>query len=170
MGALSWIRRKVYGPRREIFRYWDGSGYQWADPIAVHQTLEKEGGDWQGLLRSLDLAEKYKDKPEVSDKLRTQMDDTVGVVVELAATIRKAFNVAKLHTGASGKVYGLADAECLNLLADFMVWLADLETEYLPLHSPPKAAPLRSAEDEDTGEFQAIGPSAPSTLPETASA
>lgn len=118
MFLLAWIKTMIRSflslllpaepPRQSIFRYWDGTKWSFADPIVVLRNIN--------------------DDPDFSyDKhwlaaVQGNVDD-VGVV---AKAVYRAFPATPLVSGnADGK--GLTEAECVNLLADFLYYCEEVK-------------------------------------------
>ncbi len=91
--------------RQSIYRYWDGLKWSFADPIAVLRTINND--------------------PDFSfDKhwlaaVQGNVND-VGIV---AKAVYRAFNALPLD----GKGNGLTEAECVNLLADFLYYCEEVK-------------------------------------------
>lgn len=106
---------------REIFAFWDGCRERKADPLAIWRALN--------------------DHPQfvVDQHLpAVERGDLAAIGITVNA-VRGAFGVATLEGG------GLTDQECLELLAGFLLWVADQKksTNFPPIL--PSATALESS-------------------------
>jgi glutamate/tyrosine decarboxylase-like PLP-dependent enzyme len=91
--------------RRSIFRYWNGKKWTFADPIAV--------------LRSINNDPDFSYDKHWLAAVHGNVDD-VGIV---AKAVYQAFNATPLDD----KSNGLTEAECVNLLADFLYYCEEVK-------------------------------------------
>ena len=119
---------------RRIFKYHDGWGWRWADPIVLQRELDKAGGDnWTAHLDILRLVCKQ-DASKLSPTLAAEQDKASDEAIEaLAGIVRKAFRVQEVNRDG----YGLTEAECINLLAQFLTWMSEAEEDARPFPSSP---------------------------------
>lgn len=145
MRLLRWLFGRN---RRDIFRYWNGVQWLYADPLYLLRDLE-DAGEWQGLIQKAVTALSV-DPNKLSPALRAQVADKAGLVGELAEVVRDSFQVPPVGVGDDPR--GLTDLECVHLLADFLVWCTKAGRDFRPLLNLP-ARPANSPEDSDTGEY-----------------
>lgn len=140
-----WLGRRT----REIFRFWDGRRWRYADPLAVARALENnERFDWTthpALTATGDL-----------DALKVTAD-----------AVREAFALP-LFDGR----HGLTEGECLSLLADFTDYLDSLKKNTSPSPMWPVStasddpSPTKSSSDSGSTVTEAT----PEPLPESGTA
>lgn len=147
MRIWAFLRRLMGGrsARREIFRYFDGQAYRYADPLLVLQALDATE-DWQELIQAAIISTSV-DPAKLSPVLRAQVEDKSKLIGDLAGVVREVFGLKVL--GPDG---GLTQLECVDLLSDFLAWCASTSRDYRPLLNLP-ARPATSPEDTDTGEY-----------------
>lgn len=153
---------------RAIFKYWTGSAYRWADPFEIQRALEKHGGKgWMSMLRGLDAGGGIK-LEKMSEPVRTAVVESFHhAVKQVADLVRLSFHVqpiGSISAGSKVAVTGLTDSECVDLLASYLDFLADLEDEFRPLLLPPMEEPAPPSEGDDSTIEQSSG------LPETGNA
>lgn len=149
--SLSGKRGGFSDRERAIFEYWDGSKWQWADPFQIQRDLEQHGGKgWTDYLSGLSVGGGV-ELDKMSPSIRQAVVDNFHFAVKtIAELVRKVFHVSFLRS-LDGKPVGLSDAECVDLLADYLDFVSKLENEFRPLLLPPMAADQPSAEDSITG-------------------
>lgn len=137
---------------RLIFRFFDGSEYRYIDPLEVFRVLE--ACKYESILNRLSI---FAQGVSIeSDTLKKQLGDPMTISAELADVARKAFGVAKVSS-QGGKVTGLSDLECCDLLTEFIGWSGDLMEEFRPFLKWPISSPDGSERLEDTGEYVPLG-------------
>jgi hypothetical protein len=140
---IGFLRRWLSGQsRRRIFRYFDGRSWRWADPIVLQRELDKAGGDgWTHHLDILRLAAKPP-LDTLSPTLADEQNKAAEEAIEaLAAIVRKAFSVQPVNHDGDG----LAEAECISLLAQFLGWMSEAEADARPFRSSPGSMESRPA-------------------------
>lgn len=129
---------------RMVFRFKDGTRRRCADPIVVERGLiESLGRDWRSVL--MDLA-----RPAPDGLVGEQREEAESRSEELRAKVLKAthraFGVEPLHE-QDGRVVGLTEVECFDLLGGFVRFCNDLVRLARPFASaqsrasPPSAGP-----------------------------
>lgn len=96
--------------QRGIFRFWDGSHWRAADPLAVFRALDEH----PALVQDLHYRQADDQNPQA-----------IGIVAD---AVRLAFGVKKIEDG------GLTELECRNLLIDFYAWTDALKKN---IKAPP---------------------------------
>jgi len=135
--------------QRRIFPYFDGTAERLGDPLEIQMAL---GAACPDLGRHLKAVRASATVPaDVRAKLAAaEGDGPAPVAVDLAAktyesvkalvaATRTAFGVAEVTADAAapGGFRGLTSAECLDLFARFMAYVAELEAAARPLASSP---------------------------------
>jgi hypothetical protein len=125
-------RRKA----RAIFSYWNGREAVWADPIVLQRDLDKHGGEhWTAHIDYLRLACRMEGK-DLSTPLAAEQNKAAEEAIEaLAVLVRKAFGVETIKDAG---IRGLTDAECIDLLAEFMAWMRQAEEDARPFRNSPR--------------------------------
>jgi hypothetical protein len=139
-GAVTHAIRRMCRSRREIFRFWDGSKWRWADPIALNRELDKAGGEhWAAHLDVLSISfriDELKLDPNMQRNQATALDESTQDLVRI---IRTAFALPAFDPRSG---LGLTEAECIDLLAGYLHWMAQAESDARPLpSSPPPTGP-----------------------------
>jgi hypothetical protein len=140
-GLLFWILRSLLGwlrrPRRDIFPYYDGHRRRWADPIALNRELDKAGGEhWAAHLDVLSISSKVDELKLDPNMQRAQARAFDESTQDLVRIIRTAFALPAFD---SHRGIGLTEAECIDLLAAYLNWMAQAESDARPL---PSSSPL----------------------------
>lgn len=145
-GLFGWLRRR---PKREIFRFFDGTHERSADPIKV--------------LRS--IAADHEFNPESHFDL-AQAGDLEAQAVTIAAA-RRIFALAEF-SDVDGRAAGTTDGEALGILSDFAEYVATLKkstngppTLLSATESAPSAASTTNAPSGSGSTLDEPRPAAP---------
>lgn len=126
----------VFRPKeRLIYSYWDGERNRKGDPLELLRRLN----GYEGLALKEDAQLAFGSTPEAPRALG-----------RLVGAVREIFGVKRLDDG------GLAEAECLGLLVQFLQFITEVQSDAAPLPSsaPPTAgpeAPSTTAASRDSG-------------------
>ncbi|HEY1601733.1 MAG TPA: hypothetical protein VGG64_19185 [Pirellulales bacterium] len=147
MSIFDRFNRQPTNRQREIFRYWDGTKERGADPLVVLRALVTDS--------EFDI----KTDPELAAQgIADATDRTL-------KAIRRVLSVRPWETLACGKEVGLTDAETLELLSDFGLYLDGLKknssltptsqpatgsTDSVSPNPPPDAQPMSESSDSDS--------------------
>lgn len=140
---------------RKIFAFHDGKRRRWIDPLVVVRDLDRLGGkEWGSLftVASVPLGDLFGKMPAEAQAIATR--EANDATAELAALVRNVFKVSPLDdTGC--RPDGLTEAECLNLLAEFIAFLSNLAEEARPTVSLPlpfqESRPASSTTESSAG-------------------
>lgn len=143
---LGWFLRRL-GLRagRAVFRYWDGSARRVGDPVYLERALRQRAGErWPTLVElvhkaSLDPA---KHSGPVVAMARQKGEEAF---VSLVDVVRHVFGVKPIDQG------GLTEAECLDLLAEFVVTVGRLVEAARPFSRPAWSGPPSDAPAPTSG-------------------
>ena len=139
---LSALYRRLFGPSRGIFRFWDGQRYRAVDPFVILANIEAD--------HELNLE---------LDSALVLAGDSAAIARTVRAT-RRAFGVKDFASG------GLLEAECLELIGDFYDFLGALKknTSASPTLSPPTQESSSASTDPlpSPGKSSSDSPKTPS--------
>lgn len=156
---LRWFTR-LWRRDDGAFRFHDGVKSRKADPLALWREMERYGGaEWVSSLKTLFIDPSGLD-PEELYRLHPARQLAVET---LAVLTRKAFVIPSLDEG------GLADAGVLQVMADFMAAVMEIEAEFRPfvIWSPPVSRFRYPATDEASSPSPSPTDSADSANPES---
>lgn len=135
--------REMYRPReRLIYRYNDGVKDRRADPMVIQRELAK--------CEALDLEIKCLGLQTPEAALRS-----LEAVGNVTGYVRTAFSLPLFEDG------GLSEAECIELLNDFCLFVADLKKK--ASSSPTCSTPTEPAFSGDTDSLTRFGVASTST-------
>lgn len=122
MFFLGSVRRWLRDRHRNIFRFWDGARYRYADPVAIGTRLEELDPDYQDLLDV--LAKKPLDLPvgPVRDDLVKRQHEAIKKLADLA---RRTFDIPPLSETGEGMSLG----ECVGVVVRYFVFMEGLARE-----------------------------------------
>lgn len=128
---LGWLLRRL-GLRsgRAVFRFWDGSRYRVVCPVRVHRELRTRMGErWPVLVDLIHKAtlDPAKHSPTIVAQARQRGEEAF---LAIRDSVRVVFEVKPLEQG------GLNEPECLDLLANFVVYLGRLTEAARPFFPP----------------------------------
>lgn len=127
---FGFIKRWRMNRGRAIFRFWDGSMDRAADPMVIYRALvEHPEFDWEKTPELIEID----DARIASDATRIE-----------AAAVRQAFGVPSLAEG------GLTEAECVQLLTQFTLWLGQKKSSSSPSPTLPAATEPKSSDPSTT--------------------
>src|SRR5262245_62870474 len=129
--------------KRKIFPFHDGERERKADPLVIQRSLHRRlGRKLDEHLKALGAVARLPEMflKELTEPVMDDMRSKEHAAVEaLAAAAREAFGVKSLEDG------GLADGECLDLLAAFLEKVQQWEDEARPLPDSPGSSPSTTA-------------------------
>lgn len=136
---LNWLRSlwsRDHSPKRLVFEYSDGTRTRRADPLAAFAAFESACPDFEEQLKALDEPTGVALPPgAVAAALKTGRADALK---KLLAATRAAFGVKPLDDAG-----GLTEAETLQLLTRFFVWMGEAARDARPFSdSRPRASPV----------------------------
>lgn len=139
---LARLYRRLFGPVRGIFRFWDGQKNRAVDPFVILASIEAD--------------------PELNleiDSALVVAGDSAAIAKTVRCT-RRAFGVKEFSQG------GLLEAECLELIGEFYDFLGALKknTSLSPISSPPTESmpsPASTDPDPTTGRLSSDSPKMP---------
>lgn len=145
--VLQLLRRWLWRRRRAIFRYWDGATHRFADPMAVYRALvQSPRFNWEVHPALVDLGDL----------------DALAITAE---AVRDAFNLPAVSHG------GPTEAECVQLLGEFVAYLNALKKNGSPSPTLPEpteppsstgATTVTSGPSDSGSTYIASKPAAPS--------
>lgn len=146
---IRWLKR-LFGfgqpwsnAERSIYRYWNGKEWIWADPLEIQRKLTEVGGDdWQEWFTPIRMAWSLPSSTGAAMR-KLAAKESAFAVRKLVEMTRKVFDLIYLHpkTGV-----GLIDSEVLEILYDYMAFIAELVSEVGPLaDSLPSTEPAASS-------------------------
>ncbi len=147
LGRLSnWWRRR----KRLLYRYDNGTGYVWADPIAVGRLLEKHEPDFFGLIKTSQQNPEELPPGPLRAGAKTQRDEATERLIVLSCRV---FGLTR-PTGAVIGPGQVGDSEALGVLIGYFAYMEDLAdaadfTSRPPgsdVSSPPASTTASSAE------------------------
>lgn len=113
---------KYYRDRaRSIFHYYDGTKWQRADPVVIGTKLDEVCPKYLDLLATVQMKPSDAPPGPVRDSVVTQRRDAA---LKLADAARTVFGLVPL----SGRV-GVTTAECVDVIADYFMFMEGLATE-----------------------------------------
>jgi len=135
--AVAHAFRRLCRRRRLIFRYWDGLRGRWADPIALNRELDKAGGEhWAAHLDVLSISARIDELKLDGNMQRNQAKALDESTQDLVRIVRTAFALPAFESSSG---LGLTEAECIDLLAGYLNWMAQAESDTRP--SPSSSPP-----------------------------
>jgi len=151
---FQFLKRKWSRGRKQIFQYWNGQAWCYADPMVVLRGLQDHPTfNW----------ERY-------PVLVTKGD--LGALKVCADAIRDVFGIDPFN-GVTGR--GLTEEECLGLLADFSAYTSGVKKNGSPSPTPSVSteqessvtttAPTTNATSDSTSTSTDNEPVLPSALP-----
>ena len=150
-----WLKSLI-GTNRQIFHYFDGHQWRYADPIVIDRAMSEALPGWGKILKLLQIPEVEGGiPPELAGKtIETQTES----LKKIEAMVRKAFEVEPI--GKDGR--GLSVIGCLDLLNNFIAYGGELVDAAGPLSQSP-------GHSEASPAGPASANSADSTSPDTKS-
>lgn len=121
--------------RRDIFRYWDGKRYRYADPLVVWQKL------WSDT--TVD--------PNIDFQLATGIDSDGNSVEYESDAERRVLEMIRNLFGVrqwTESEYGLTVRETFTLMWEFLRYINDLKKKHAPLRIPSQPSDSKSSEEE----------------------
>lgn len=114
-GFLQSIKRKWLRGRKQIFQFWDGQSWRYADPMVIVRGLQDHPTfNWE------------------RDPVLVSTGDLSALKV-CADAVRDVFGVTPFD-GSTGK--GLTEGECLGLLSEFSAYLGAVKKNGNPSPTP----------------------------------
>jgi hypothetical protein len=98
---------------RMIFRYHDGERVRYADPIVLQIKLEEEALEWEEFVN-------------LQQKMEQTGQADMAALSKMISIGRKVFDIQEVHE-VDGKLVGKTLLEVLDILADFMLFIASLK-------------------------------------------
>lgn len=126
------LRRKS---RRDIFRYWDGKQYRYADPLVIWQKLWSDP--------TVD--------PNVDFTLATGIDSDGNATEYDADAERRVLEMIRNLFGVrqwTESSYGLTVRETFTLMWEFLRYINDLKKKHAPLPTQSPRSDWKSSEKE----------------------
>lgn len=122
---FGWWKRRRLRKGRAIYRFWDGSQYRWADPVALFMDINAD------------------DEYEASVHLKLVENNDPDAIAITTAAVRRVFKVQPYNEDNG---IGLTVGEQLGLLLDFYMYL---EAQQKKTQSSPTSP---SNSEESTSE------------------
>jgi hypothetical protein len=162
-GAMfGWLRSLLglSGRDRIVFRYFNGSRVVGADPLRLKAALDAACPQWAAKCEQLGAVERTSRSglPLSPGIVAEQLRQREALTADLIGGARKAFGLAD-YSEAGGKASGVTDLEALDVLAEFLGWVADVMEDTRPLASPPPST--ESAAQASVPVSESDSPSTP---------
>lgn len=125
--------------RRDIFRYWDGKRYRYADPLVVWHDIWSDP--------NVDPAVDFQAATGIGSD-GSQVEYDAEAEQRVLAMIRKVFGVQQW----SEKVKGLTVRETFILMWGFLTYVNGLKKKHAPLQMPSQPSVLESSASPSTTE------------------
>ncbi len=156
---FGWLRRWRMRRAREIFVYWDGLRWRYADPIRLDKKL-------------VEICPEWKDAVSVLFSKLDQLPLEIAPIEQRQIALKRKQSAVELLTKKSVELFdlkelddnghGLTQDKCLMVLADFVAFANELVEEARPFPNSLEFAGPSPAES-------ATGPLPDVILPETTS-
>lgn len=130
---FGWLKRLTRRPPpRAVFRFHDGYGDRWADPVEAWGRIEDAAGaDWPELIGLLRAAPPPGAAGPMLDLFRKNQESAAK---KLAEVVRTGFGL-KPFDPETGK--GLTRSECVALAGRFLSYLGELADAARPFERSP---------------------------------
>lgn len=140
--VLTWLKRRWFRGRKQIFQFWDGSAWRYADPMVIVRGLQDhETFNWE------------------RHPVAVQLGDLEALAI-CAKAIRDVFHIVEFN-GSTGA--GLTEQECLELLARFSAYLGGVKKNGSP--SPTSSESTESGRSNSGASPTATATNASSDFP-----
>lgn len=135
-----WLRklwRKLFGvsrPERDVFTFRTGGVLRQADPLAAWRSFERLGGlNWVDAADPLRVTDFSIVHPLALEAFQAKRRDAIE---KLVGWVRSVFNIPPFESG------GATEAELLTVLAEYIQFMTELESEFRPFFvSSARASP-----------------------------
>jgi hypothetical protein len=134
------LLRRLWLPRRYIFRYRVGSSTRYADPLQIDSALSRHGGkEWLQLVVLLDtlrkpltpaIAAAKSPTGNVEEGAEAHRKQFESVLIDVVGIVRKSFDLKPLDAETGD---GVTDAECIDVLLQYLDFAEKLGEEVRPL-------------------------------------
>lgn len=150
--------KSLFRSKRDIFKFWDGRKWRYADPIVLDRKLNAACPEWQDVITFLRIPEVASPVPMPEHVLADARVKQAGAIMKLADVVCAVFDVAPLDVIGNG----MTEAARLLLLAKFLNFCNAIREEAVPLQT--------SSEQPATSARSTTAPSVASTSTESVSA
>ena len=140
---FNWLKKRLALRRRNIFGYFDGQRWRYADPVVLDRYLANECPNWKTLITFLTIP----DMKLPENLMKNAIADQANALKSLVETARKIFKLNPLDESG----HGLTESESISVFADFVSYTGRLvdDASFL-LNSPAPAAAFPSAPQPTT--------------------